>query len=119
MNGTFLSVLTYDIPGMTLGMAHVISYVLVALEYLIAIWVISRWKHDAAMKTVIVMMVMFICLIAVTWARGLSIDCGCFGHTENVDNPIKGYIEVMIRDAVVALLCLYNMTTLTYVNSAR
>ena len=52
-----------------------------------------------------VLLVMFIVGIAAAWARGLSIDCGCFGTTgAAVTDPIRGYVLDLLRD--LALLAL-------------
>jgi uncharacterized membrane protein YphA (DoxX/SURF4 family) len=45
------------------------------------------------------MMVMFLFGIAAAWARGLSIDCGCFGSAGSfVEDPVPGYIKDLVRD---------------------
>ncbi|MDQ1295958.1 MAG: hypothetical protein QG608_3845 [Actinomycetota bacterium] len=45
------------------------------------------------------LMVMFMFGIASAWARGLSIDCGCFGNTgTEVPDPVPGYIKDLFRD---------------------
>lgn len=53
------------------------------------------------------MMVMFLGGIVQAWARGLSIECGCFGSTGTfVTDPVPGYIRDILRDTgflVVAL----------------
>ncbi len=43
-------------------------------------------------------MVAFIIAIAQAWARGLSIDCGCFGGGGTIDPEETKYLSAIIRD---------------------
>ena len=43
-------------------------------------------------------MVAFIIAIAQAWARGLSIDCGCFGGGGTIDPEETKYLSEIIRD---------------------
>ena len=54
-----------------------------------------------------VLMVAFIIAIAQAWARGLSIDCGCFGDGGAVDPSQTKYLESILRDIGFALLGFY------------
>ena len=53
------------------------------------------------------LMVLFIIAIAQAWARGLSIDCGCFGGGGTVDPSQTRYLQEILRDTGLALLGLY------------
>ena len=53
------------------------------------------------------LMVLFIVAIAQAWARGLSIDCGCFGGGGTIDPSQTKYLEEILRDTGLALLGLY------------
>lgn len=53
------------------------------------------------------LMVLFIIAIAQAWARGLSIDCGCFGGGGTVDPSQTRYLEEILRDTGLALCGLY------------
>lgn len=53
------------------------------------------------------LMVLFIIAIAQAWARGLSIDCGCFGGGGTIDPGKTKYLEEILRDTGLALLGLY------------
>ena len=53
------------------------------------------------------LMVLFIFAIAQAWARGLSIDCGCFGGGGTVDPSQTRYLEEILRDTGLALCRLY------------
>lgn len=43
-------------------------------------------------------MLAFIIAIAQAWARGLSIDCGCFGGGGSIDPEDTKYLSEIIRD---------------------
>lgn len=53
------------------------------------------------------LMVVFIAAISQAWARGLSIDCGCFGGGGTVDPSKTKYLSEILRDTGLALLALY------------
>lgn len=53
------------------------------------------------------LMTLFIIAIAQAWARGLSIDCGCFGGGGTIDPSQTKYLEEILRDTGLALLGLY------------
>ena len=49
------------------------------------------------------MMLVFIIGVSSAWARGLSIDCGCFGGGGTVDPSKTAYPAEIIRDAIFFL----------------
>ncbi len=53
------------------------------------------------------LMVVFIAAISQAWARGLSIDCGCFGGGGTVEPGQTKYLSEILRDTGLALLALY------------
>ncbi|MEQ7123201.1 MauE/DoxX family redox-associated membrane protein [Actinopolymorpha sp. B11F2] len=50
-----------------------------------------------------VLMLVFVAGIASVWARGLSIDCGCFGDGGPVDPAQTKYLEEILRDLGLTL----------------
>ncbi|WP_341746830.1 DoxX family protein [Dermatophilus congolensis] len=80
--------------------AAVIGYALpvveIALGLLIVFGLFTRWT--ALLGTVI--MVIFIIGIASAWARGLTIDCGCFGDGGFVEPGKTKYPQDIARDVV-------------------
>ena len=52
-------------------------------------------------------MFVFIIAIAQAWARGLSIDCGCFGGGGAVDPDQTKYLEEILRDFGLLLTGIY------------
>lgn len=53
------------------------------------------------------LMLMFVIGISQAWARGLSIDCGCFGGGGQVAPGTANYLPEILRDAALALLAIY------------
>ena len=52
-------------------------------------------------------MVIFIIAISQAWARGLNIDCGCFGGGGAVEPGQTKYLQEILRDTGLALLAAY------------
>jgi uncharacterized membrane protein YphA (DoxX/SURF4 family) len=52
-------------------------------------------------------MFVFIIAIAQAWARGLNIDCGCFGGGGTVDPGETKYLQEILRDTGLAFLAAY------------
>lgn len=52
-------------------------------------------------------MFVFIIAIAQAWARGLNIDCGCFGGGGTVAAGETKYLQEILRDAGLVLLALF------------
>ncbi len=72
-----------------------------ALALLLFVGLLTRWSAAA----VAVLLVLFVIGIAAAWARGLAIDCGCFGSTGGpVVDPTRGYALDLLRDAGLLLL---------------
>lgn len=53
------------------------------------------------------LMIAFVIAISQAWARGLSIDCGCFGDGGAIDPSQTKYLETILRDIGFALLGFY------------
>ena len=52
-------------------------------------------------------MLAFIIAISQAWARGLSIDCGCFGGGGAIDPEDTKYLTEIIRDLGLLILGIY------------
>ena len=52
-------------------------------------------------------MLAFVVAIAQAWARGLSIDCGCFGGGGQIDPEDTKYLSTILRDIGFLLLGVY------------
>ncbi|MEK6649139.1 MAG: DoxX family protein [Actinomycetota bacterium] len=53
------------------------------------------------------LMFFFILAISQAWARGLSIDCGCFGGGGQIDPSQTRYLSEIVRDAGLVLISFY------------
>ncbi|CAN2195049.1 Methylamine utilisation protein, MauE [Candidatus Nanopelagicaceae bacterium] len=53
------------------------------------------------------LMLIFVIGISQAWARGLSIDCGCFGGGGQVEPGSASYLPELLRDAGLAALGIY------------
>jgi uncharacterized membrane protein YphA (DoxX/SURF4 family) len=84
----------YQLVGQSL--AFIAALVLPGLEILAgAFLVLGLWKRGAAL-VVTGLLVFFIVLTVVTMARGLDIDCGCFGALDR-----KAGLGVILEDLVM------------------
>jgi uncharacterized membrane protein YphA (DoxX/SURF4 family) len=80
-----------------------LPYVEIGIGLLLILGVYTR--ISAALGGAI--MVIFIVAIAQAWARGLTIDCGCFGGGGQVAAGETKYLSEIIRDTGLVLLALY------------
>jgi uncharacterized membrane protein YphA (DoxX/SURF4 family) len=74
------------------------AYGLPALELVLGVLLLVGLGTRLAAALTAGLMVMFLFGIAAAWARGLSIDCGCFGGGGAVADPVPGYIRDILRD---------------------
>lgn len=92
------------IPGDMSQWVNVIAWVLPALELTLAIMLVlglsTRWAGLATAA----LMVLFVAGISSVWARGFSIDCGCFGGGGAADpaDDVARYSSEIARDVVFA-----------------
>jgi uncharacterized membrane protein YphA (DoxX/SURF4 family) len=81
------------------------GYALPVVELLIAALLVAGLFTRVAAVLTGGMMVMFLFGIISAWARGLSIECGCFGSSGSlVTDPVPGYIQDIVRDTVFLLV---------------
>jgi len=86
------------------GMAGFVGTVLPIFEMVIgALLIIGAFTRISA-TIASALMVVFIIAIATTWARGLSIDCGCFGSGGEVPPTQTQYPTEIARDLGLLLL---------------
>ncbi len=57
------------------------------LEILLGLWLASGWRRREAAFSALVLAVVFLLALGSAYARGLAVDCGCFGSEED---PILG-----------------------------
>ena len=92
--------------------AHLIGYALPWLEVALGILLIIGLTTRLAAIAGTAVMIIFIAAIISVWARGILIDCGCFGGGGEVD-PSKAaeahsaYLKEILRDLGLALTGIY------------
>jgi uncharacterized membrane protein YphA (DoxX/SURF4 family) len=94
------------------NVAHLVGYGLPWLEVALALLLIVGFMVRPAAVLSGLIMVVFAIAIASVWARGMLIDCGCFGGGGEIDPSLASevrrtyFIEIM-RDLGLALAGLY------------
>jgi uncharacterized membrane protein YphA (DoxX/SURF4 family) len=81
----------------------VLPFVEVAIGALLILGSLTRFMAALGGFT----MVIFIIAIAQAWARGLNIDCGCFGGGGTVAPGETKYLQEILRDLGLVFLALY------------
>jgi uncharacterized membrane protein YphA (DoxX/SURF4 family) len=84
------------------GLARWVGYGLPFLEIAIAVLLIVGLATRFGAGVAIVLLLVFIAAVTSAWARGLTIDCGCFGGGGQVASNETRYLQEIVRD--VALL---------------
>jgi uncharacterized membrane protein YphA (DoxX/SURF4 family) len=100
------------VPGDT---AQLVGGVLPFIEVALALLLIVGLATRAVAAVTAVLMVMYIAAITSVWARGLSIDCGCFSSGGTLTSGAeRGYVIDIARDLVflgAAVLLIWNPRT--------
>jgi uncharacterized membrane protein YphA (DoxX/SURF4 family) len=102
---TYLAVRAYQVlPSGSVGaVAGALPFVELALGLLLLVGFAVR--PVAALSSILLLA--FIAGVAQAWARGLSIDCGCFGGGGPVDPSQTRYPQEIARDTAFLLLALW------------
>lgn len=80
------------------AIANFLGYVLPWLEIGLGLLLILGVAVSISGLFGAIIMLAFIIAIAQAWARGLSIDCGCFGGGGPIDPKETKYLSEIIRD---------------------
>ena len=84
------------------------AYGLPLLELIVALLLVLGLVTRIAALVTVALMVMFMFGIVMAWARGLSINCGCFGNTgTKVPDPVAGYVKDLLRDSGFLLVAAF------------
>ena len=102
------SVRAYQI--LPVDLANLLGFILPFAEVAIGIFlIVGIWVRLNAIAGG-ALMIMFIIAIGQAWARGISLDCGCFGKGGLLDTdelPVWNYTLEIARDIVLAALAVY------------
>lgn len=101
---TRIAVSAYQLlpPGLVGPVATVLPLMELALGTVLLVGAFTRW---VALVSAVLLLVLIIA-VAQAWARGLSIDCGCFGGGGAVAEGDTHYPQELARDAGILLLAL-------------
>ncbi|MFI8405164.1 MauE/DoxX family redox-associated membrane protein [Streptomyces sp. NPDC085463] len=80
------------------------GYGIPALELCLALMLSAGLRTRLAAVLSALLLVAFLAGIVQAWARGLSIDCGCFGYGGEVDPGNTHYLQEVLRDLVLLAL---------------
>lgn len=61
------------------GVATGLALALIGLEWVCGVALWTRWGYRGAVGVLLGLMGVFLGALITAWARGLSLDCGCFG----------------------------------------
>ena len=100
-----MAVRAYEVLPITI--ANFLGYALPWVEVGIALLLIIGVAVKPGAWAGGFLMVLFIAAISQAWARGLTIDCGCFGGGGQVAQGETKYLEEILRDTGLTLLALY------------
>ena len=85
-----------------LPVAELIGYALPPVEVAVGLLLLVGLWTRAAAAVAGLLMVAFVLGVGSAWARGLSIDCGCFGGGGTVAPDATRYAEEIARDLALA-----------------
>lgn len=99
---TYLAVQAYDVlPDSLVG---VVATAMPIAELVLGLFVLLGMLTRLAAVGSVVLLALFIAAVAQSWARGLTIDCGCFGGGGEVAPGETAYPQEIARDVGFMLL---------------
>ena len=85
------------------ALANTVGLALPFVEVVVGVLLVLGLFTRPAAIVATLLMVVFVIGIAQAWARGLTIDCGCFGGGGQIGAADTTYPQEIARDAVFAL----------------
>ncbi|CAN5353623.1 DoxX family membrane protein [soil metagenome] len=104
-DGSVRSVVAYDLFDYRI--AEFIGITLPIIEIAVGVTLLLGLFTRLSGALGALLMVVFVVGIVSAWARGLSIDCGCFGTGGPVDPSATTYREEIFRDTALGLAGLW------------
>ena len=101
-DGTYVAVRAYDV--LPKAAVPVVAGVLPWLEIALGLLLLAGFATRAVAVAGAGLLLVFVAGVTQAWARGLSIDCGCFGGGGVVDEGQTAYGSELLRDAGLLLL---------------
>jgi uncharacterized membrane protein YphA (DoxX/SURF4 family) len=96
LNQTIVAVRAYDV--LSHGAVDVVAAVLPFLEIAIGLLLLLGIGTRLVAVVSALLLLVFVAGVAQAWARGLSIDCGCFGGGGAVAGGATAYLQEILRD---------------------
>jgi len=93
---TFVAVRAYDV--LPEAGVEVVAAVLPFLEIALGLLLLVGIGTQIVAVLSAVLLLVFVAGVSQAWARGLSIDCGCFGGGGAVDPGNTAYVQEILRD---------------------
>jgi uncharacterized membrane protein YphA (DoxX/SURF4 family) len=103
--GAVLAVRAYQL--LPAGLADTVGHLLPTLEVVVGVALVLGLLTRGAAAVSALLFVAFIVGIASAWARGLQIDCGCFGGGGFDPDAASKYPWEIARDAGLLLLSIF------------
>lgn len=100
-----MAVRAYEVLPISIAnlLGEILPWLEIGAGLLLILGVAVKWSSIFAAA----LMFTFVAAIAQAWARGLSIDCGCFGGGGQVAAAKTRYLEEILRDLGLAITALY------------
>lgn len=102
---TYIAVQAYDV--LPHGLVGVVATALPLVEIVLGLALLAGVATRYVAGAALVLLLVLIAGIAQSWARGLSIDCGCFGGGGQVAQGQTEYPQEILRDSGFALLAVW------------
>jgi uncharacterized membrane protein YphA (DoxX/SURF4 family) len=99
---TFVAVRAYDV--MPVEGVEVVAALLPWVEIALGLLLLAGVGTRVVAVLSAALLLVFVAGVAQAWARGLSIDCGCFGGGGAVDPGQTAYVQELARDAGFLLM---------------
>lgn len=105
LNQTYAAVRAYQVlpAGLVGPVADVLPFLELAFGLLVLIGIGTRLMGVLSA----VLLLVYIAGVAQSWARGLTIDCGCFGHGGQVAAGQTQYPQEILRDIGFLVLAVW------------
>ncbi len=101
LEGSVRAVLAYDLVSGAL--ADLAGYGLPVVELVLGLLLLGGLLTRPVAVVNGLLMLVYVGGVSSAWARGLSIDCGCFGGGGAVDPDETQYVSVILRDLALVV----------------
>jgi uncharacterized membrane protein YphA (DoxX/SURF4 family) len=102
LNQAYVAVQAYEL--LPSGLVSVVAAAVPFLELALGVLLVAGFGTRLTAVVSAVVLVAFVGAVAQAWARGLSIDCGCFGGGGQVAPEETRYPQEIVRDVGFLLL---------------